>query len=121
MKERVEMFREWLIEGPPNAFWLSGFFFPQGFMTGCLQTHARLHKIPIDKLAFGFEILKEENLEDFPEAPEEGMYIYGMYMDGARCNRDEILLTISSHPFCMTACLACTSFRRSTTSLIPTS
>lgn len=58
LKERVEMFRVWLEEGNPVAYWLSGFFFPQGFMTGCLQTHARLHKIPIDKLSFEFEILK---------------------------------------------------------------
>jgi dynein heavy chain len=36
LQERVVMFRNWLVEGPPNAFWLSGFFFPQGFMTGCL-------------------------------------------------------------------------------------
>lgn len=58
--ERVEMFRLWLEEGQPNAYWLSGFFFPQGFMTGCLQTHARQHKIAIDRLTFGFEIMKEE-------------------------------------------------------------
>jgi dynein heavy chain len=32
----------------------SGFFFPQGFMTGCLQTHARNYKIAIDKLSFSF-------------------------------------------------------------------
>lgn len=51
---RVEMFRTWLTEGNPHAYWLSGFFFPQGFMTGSLQTHARLHKIPIDKISFGF-------------------------------------------------------------------
>jgi dynein heavy chain len=91
-KERVEMFRQWLVEGPPNAFWLSGFFFPQGFMTGCLQTHARQHKIPIDKLTFGFEIMKQEGLADFEEPPEEGMYVYGMFMDGARWNRDEMII-----------------------------
>jgi len=36
LKLRVEMFRTWLVEGNPNAYWLSGFFFPQGFMTGSL-------------------------------------------------------------------------------------
>lgn len=90
--ERVKMFDAWLKNGPPNAFWLSGFFFPQGFMTGALQTHARLHKIAIDKLTFSFEILKEEVLEDFECPPEEGMYIYGMFMDGARWNRDEMII-----------------------------
>jgi dynein heavy chain len=44
----------WLVNGQPNAFWMSGFFFPQGFLTGVLQTHARNYKIAIDKLAFSF-------------------------------------------------------------------
>lgn len=33
---RVEFMREWLKHGNPHAFWLSGFFFPHGFMTGTL-------------------------------------------------------------------------------------
>jgi dynein heavy chain len=32
--KRVEFMREWVVNGEPNSFWLSGFFFPQGFMTG---------------------------------------------------------------------------------------
>ena len=52
--DRVAFMSEWMINGQPNAFWMSGFFFPQGFMTGCLQTHARNYKIAIDKLSFSF-------------------------------------------------------------------
>lgn len=59
-------------------------------MTGCLQTHARQHKIAIDRLTFGFEIMKEEELGDFEEPPEEGMFIYGLFLDGARWNREEM-------------------------------
>ena len=52
--ERVTFMNDWLVNGQPTSFWMSGFFFPQGFMTGCLQTHARNYKIAIDKLAFSF-------------------------------------------------------------------
>jgi len=63
-------------------------FFPQGFMTGVLQTHARQYKIAIDKLSFGFEILAEQTSEEMTEKPEDGVYIYGLYIEGARWDRD---------------------------------
>jgi len=39
-------------------------FFPQGFMTGVLQTHARQYKIAIDKLSFAFEIMEAEGPDE---------------------------------------------------------
>jgi len=36
MVKRVAFMNDWLINGQPNAYWISGFFFPQGFLTGCL-------------------------------------------------------------------------------------
>ena len=68
--ERVKVIEDWLVNGQPNAFWLSGFFFPQGFMTGCLQTHARLHKIAIDQLNFSYKVMEEEEAEEIEEGPE---------------------------------------------------
>jgi dynein heavy chain len=52
--ERVEFMDHWLQHGQPYCFWISGFFFPQGFMTGVLQTHSRKHKVAIDMLNFTF-------------------------------------------------------------------
>ena len=86
--ERVNFMNEWLVNGQPTTFWMSGFFFPQGFMTGCLQTHARNYKIAIDKLSFCFQILPEEDPTEVEEAPEDGVYIYGLFMDGARWDRE---------------------------------
>ena len=42
------------------AYWMSGLFYPQGFLTGVLQTHSRRYKIPINKLNFKFKILEIE-------------------------------------------------------------
>jgi dynein heavy chain len=85
--DRVEFMRKWLVNGEPSCFWISGFFFPQGFLTGCLQTHARKDQIAIDKLNFAFKVLDEEHTQ-IEEPPESGIYIYGLYFDGARWDED---------------------------------
>lgn len=58
----------WLRSGHPTSYWISGFYFPQGFLTGTLQTHARKYNLPIDQLKFEFQvtgqILDQEDLRD---------------------------------------------------------
>lgn len=46
----------WLRFGHPISYWISGFYFPQGFLTGTLQTHARKYNLPIDELKFDFKV-----------------------------------------------------------------
>jgi dynein heavy chain len=90
---RVDTIRQWLENGNPSSYWLPGMFFPQGFMTGVLQTHARQYKIAIDKLDFAFTILEQEKQDEIEEAPEQGVLIYGLYLDGARWDRENEILT----------------------------
>lgn len=47
----------WLIDKKPTSFWISGLSFPQGFITGMLQTHARKYNISIDQLKLDFAVL----------------------------------------------------------------
>jgi len=52
------MLQIWLTGGAPPSYWLSGFFFPKGFLAGILQTHARKYNYPIDELKLDFVVLK---------------------------------------------------------------
>jgi dynein heavy chain len=88
---RVNFMRVWLQEGLPTVFPLPVFFFPQGFMTGCLQTYARKYQVAIDTLNFMFEILEKEP-EELTEHPEDGVFCYGIYFEGARWDRAKRLI-----------------------------
>eukprot|EP00605_Chrysophyceae_sp_TOSAG23-4_P000859 GSChrysophyteH1.ASY1.ANO1.950.1 assembled CDS len=62
---RIDFMGRWLYEGPRPAYWLPGFFFPQGFMTA--------H-------------------HDITEPPEIGAYIYGIFMEALLDDLPSILL-----------------------------
>lgn len=47
--------QKWLLEGLQPSSWVSGLFFPQGLLTGSLQSYARRYHVPIDALLFDFE------------------------------------------------------------------
>ena len=99
--ERVQEFVNWVENGPPTVFWLSGFFFTQAFMTGARQNFARKFKIPIDEIDFDF--LVKDGETDCQEPPDDGVFVRGMYLEGCRWNYDTHVLDESEPKVLFTA------------------
>lgn len=57
-----------------------------------MQTFARRYKISIDKVKFSFTVTDKDK-EDIKPNNFDGVFIYGLYLDGARWDRDFKLLT----------------------------
>ncbi|KAM7377518.1 hypothetical protein PAMA_014021 [Pampus argenteus] len=81
--QRVDQFAHWAETAqPPNLFWLSGFTFPNGFLTAVLQSSARQHNISVDTLSWEFIVstVDDSNLLD---PPKDGVFVRGLYLEGA--------------------------------------
>ncbi|KAK5899926.1 hypothetical protein CesoFtcFv8_009352 [Champsocephalus esox] len=108
---RTAFIQMWINQGQPKSFWISGFFFPQGFLTGVLQNHARHYNLPIDELNFRFnmvpvfrdQVAVSEALRDLPEdtkldiddelpEPQDGVLVHGMFMDSSRWDNDNMVI-----------------------------
>ena len=91
LNERVSFMRTWLASGNPACYWLSGFYFPQAFITGTLQTFSRRYQLPIDHINFSFNVL-DHYKEEMAAGAYDGVYVYGLFLEGARWDMDEKLV-----------------------------
>ncbi|XP_055022499.1 LOW QUALITY PROTEIN: dynein axonemal heavy chain 6-like [Boleophthalmus pectinirostris] len=108
---RTFFIQTWITRGQPKSFWISGFFFPQGFLTGVLQNHARHYNLPIDELSFRFNMVPayrdqavvSEVIRGLPENakldmddelpdPKDGVLIHGVFMDASRWDDDNMVI-----------------------------
>lgn len=54
-----------------------------------MQNFARRYKIPIDQLCFDFQV---QNTDRHSQPPPDGVYCYGLFVDGARWDRSKYVI-----------------------------
>jgi dynein heavy chain len=89
---RDTQYRNWLNNGRPNSFWLTGFFNPNGCLTAMKQEVTRKHKAEkwaLNDVVYHTEVTNFERVEQIKAPPEEGIYVHGLSLDGAAWSRAE--------------------------------
>ena len=90
--DRVDFFAQWALTGrAPLIFWMSAFTFPTGFLTAVLQNAARNNAVSIDTLSWEFPVMTLDDV-NIVEQPKDGVYIRGLYLEGAGWNRRKACL-----------------------------
>jgi dynein heavy chain len=84
--ERNNQLYKWLNETRPITYWMTGFFNPQGFLTAARQEMTRRHKAEkwaLDDVTIKPDVTDYYDLRKIKEAPSEGFYIQGLFLQGA--------------------------------------
>merc|ERR1712060_249135 len=59
-----------------------------GYVTACFQVTARGHNLPLDSMAIHTDLTTMEK-KDVQAQPAEGTYVHGLYMEGARWDKEK--------------------------------
>lgn len=87
--QRIDQLARWVEGTYPTCYWLAGFTYPTGFLTAVLQMTARRNSIPIDILSFEFSVVHVP-AADIAAPPKEGVYVHGMFLEGAGWDEEEV-------------------------------
>ena len=81
--ERDSQFKSWCFDQRPTVFWMTGFFNPQGFFTAMRQEVTRTKKGWALDNVICQNLMTRFSKEDIVESPPEGVYIHGLFLEGA--------------------------------------
>uniref|UniRef100_A0A8B9DK17 Dynein axonemal heavy chain 5 n=1 Tax=Anser cygnoides TaxID=8845 RepID=A0A8B9DK17_ANSCY len=120
--ERNQQFSSWLLDGRPNQFWMTGFFNPQGFLTAMRQETTRMNLAKgwaLDSVVLHNEVTKmmKEDVAGPPPADIGGVYIYGLFLEGAGWDRRNSKLVESAPKVLFTSLPVVHVYAVSTTAL----
>jgi dynein heavy chain len=90
--ERNEQLSSWLSKGSPTSFSITAFFNPQGFLTARKQEVTRAHlndRWSLDDVLLHTEVTEFTGKANVKKSPQEGVYVYGLFLDGCAWSKQD--------------------------------
>ena len=88
LNERVQFFSSWVDDKLPMVWWLPAMTYPTSFLTAILQVAARANGVSIDSLSYETPVLTSSDKSTIHAYPKDGVYVSGIYLEGATWNFD---------------------------------
>ena len=97
LRKRINFLNKWVSAGYPQSYWLTVFFFPQGFLTAVLQNYARQHGVAVNKLNFKVNVhdYYSEDVDKIPYNQDQTL-VHGIFVEAADWSSEYRALCIPS-------------------------
>jgi dynein heavy chain len=86
---RFQQYRDWVDVEEPKVIWLSGLHIPESYTTALIQTTCRAKEWALDKSTMFTNITTITDPKEVTKRLEQGTYVRGLYIEGARWNMDK--------------------------------
>ena len=77
----------------PYSMWLPGLFNPTAYTTACLQVTSRKTLMPLNQMTLETHITTMNKPEEATYYPEDGIFVHGLMMEGARWSTEDEIET----------------------------
>ncbi|KAG5468030.1 hypothetical protein LSCM4_01117 [Leishmania orientalis] len=83
-QRRYQQYLSWNMDGEPHCVWLSGLMVPDSYLSALVQVTCRKYRWPLDRSTMMTTVTAFATPEEITAAPEDGAYVRGLYLEGAR-------------------------------------
>ena len=77
------------------VMWLSGLHIPESYLAALIQLACRRNGWSLDRSAMYTTVTTFQTLDEVEERPDQGCYVTGLYLEGARWDTENLCLARS--------------------------
>ncbi|KAF3425259.1 hypothetical protein E2986_13407 [Frieseomelitta varia] len=96
-EKRIQQYNSWSMTSEPIVLWLAGLHIPETYLAALVQMACRRNSWSLDRSVMYTAVSRYTRPEHIEERPDEGCYVSGLYLEGARWDLEEQCLK-RSHP-----------------------